>query len=269
MLFPFHDNNPTTRNPYFTLLIILINTVVLIWMTKMPAAGQEELIVQRGFIPARIGQLSDPKLVVHVQLDPATPPIQLPANQPRIYTSLFTTMFMHGGWIHLLGNMWFLWIFGNNIEDRLGHFVFLLYYVMGGLVATACHWAYDPASTIPVIGASGAVAAVLGGYAITFPQARVRTLVFLVVIITIMELPALVVLGVWFILQLIEAAGAFQLGVGGGVGVAWWAHVGGFVAGLVMMPLLSAGTAPPGANWREEADRQFGPRVPDSFGKRR
>lgn len=269
MLFPFHDNNPTVRTPYFTLAIIAFNTIVYVWMLRQPDANQLNLVVHHGFIPKRVAQLADPKLVVGVQFDPAAPAIQLPADPPQIYSSVLTTMFMHGGWLHLLGNMWFLWIFGNNIEDRLGHAVFLFYYLVGGLVATACHYAYDPNSTVPVIGASGAVAAVLGGYAVTYPTARVRTLVFLIVFVTIMELPALIVLGAWFVMQLIEAAGAARVGVNGGnVGVAWWAHVGGFISGLVLMPILSAGTAPPGINWQEETERQFGPR-PAGFGDRR
>src|SRR5262245_24449521 len=115
MLFPFHDNNPTVRTPYLTLSIIAINALVLIWMARQPEARQEELVVHHGFIPVRLAQLTDPRLVVKVQLDPAAPAVQLPANPPEIYSSILTTMFMHGGWIHLIGNMWFLWIFGNNI----------------------------------------------------------------------------------------------------------------------------------------------------------
>src|SRR3989337_1493039 len=105
-------------------------------------------------------------------------------------------MFMHGGWIHLITNMWMLWIFGNNIEDRLGHLLFVAFYLVGGLLATFCHWVTDPNSTMPVVGASGAVAAVLGGYAVTYPTAKVRTLIFLVFIMVV-DLPALVVLGLW------------------------------------------------------------------------
>jgi membrane associated rhomboid family serine protease len=151
-------------------------------------------------------------------------------------------MFLHGGWMHLLSNMWFLWLFGNNVEDRLGHVVYLVFYLLGGLAALFCHWLTDPASAVPVIGASGAVAAVLGAYAITFPFARIRTLVFLLVFVTIVDLPALLVLGVWFLGQLLEARASLNLEVDGGV--AFMAHVGGFVAGLILMPLLG-GTRPP------------------------
>jgi hypothetical protein len=159
-------------------------------------------------------------------------------------------MFLHGNWLHFGGNMWFLWIFGNNIEDRLGHFGFPLFYTVGGFFALACQWINDPGSTIPAIGASGAVAAVLGAYAITFPTAQVRTLVVLVVIITVVDLPALIVLGAWFIVQLLSATGALDLGMAGGV--AWWAHIGGFVAGLVLMPLFTAGAGAAEDDWRDQ-----------------
>jgi membrane associated rhomboid family serine protease len=156
-----------------------------------------------------------------------------------------------------------LWLFGNNVEDRLGHVLFFCFYLLGGLLATACHWAYDPASTTPVIGASGAVSAVLGAYAVTWPHARVKTVVFLIVFVTVIEFPALLVLGFWFVTQLIEAAGLLRLPMRGGAviaepaSVAWWAHVGGFVAGLVLMPLLSAGAPPADTDWKKEAEAMF------------
>ena len=241
----------------------------LIWLSKLSFERQEVAVIEHGFVPARIAQLSNPNLVVDIKLQQnGQNPVQrqqvlkLVAEPSQIYLSLLTTMFLHGGWLHLLGNMWFLWLFGNNIEDRLGHVLFLCFYLLGGLMATACHWAYDPSSTVPVIGASGAVSAVLGAYAITWPHARVKTLVFLIVFVTIFELPALLVLGLWFVSQLLEAAGLLQLMRGGAkvaepAGVAWWAHVGGFLAGLILMPLLSAGTPPPGTDWKKEAEELF------------
>jgi membrane associated rhomboid family serine protease len=155
----------------------------------------------------------------------------------EILLSLLTCMFMHGGWLHLIGNMWFLWLFGNNVEDRLGHVSYLIFYLVGGFIGSFAHWAINPESTSAVIGASGAVAAVLGAYAITWPWARVHTLIFIIIFIDVIDVPALGVLGLWFLLQLIEAHGQLGLNVSGGV--AWWAHVGGFVAGMVLMPLLS------------------------------
>ena len=270
MFFPIHDNNPTTRWPFVTVGLIVINTGVLLWFSQLNLESQEEVVIHRGFIPARIAQLSNPNLVVNVRLQAAggnplnQPNVEaVPAIPSQIYFSLISTMFLHGGWLHLLGNMWFLWLFGNNVEDRLGSFIFLCFYLLGGLLASACHWAYNPQSVIPVIGASGAVSAVLGAYAITWPHAKVKTLVFLLVFITIIELPALLVLGFWFVSQLVEAAGLLRLPMQRGAriaepaSVAWWAHVGGFAAGLLLMPLLSAGAPPPGTDWKKEAERLF------------
>ncbi len=163
--------------------------------------------------------------------------IELKPEPRQIWASLLTCMFLHGGWWHLLGNMWFLWIFGDNVEDRLGPLLYLVLYLLGGVIASLSHWVVSPNSTLPVIGASGAVAAVLGAYAITWPGARVRTLVFLVIFVTIIDVPALVVLGAWFVGQLVAGHQAlYHAGTGG---VAWWAHVGGFVAGMVLMPTFS------------------------------
>ncbi len=147
----------------------------------------------------------------------------------------FTSMFLHGGWLHLIGNMWFLWIFGDNVEDTLGSFRFLGFYLFCGLAAGATHYALSPTSTLPTIGASGAIAGVLGAYAALFPGARVLTLVPLGFIFRLVELPAWVMLGVWFLLQAVS--GFVTLGAAGG-GVAWWAHVGGFVAGLAFVRLI-------------------------------
>ena len=267
-MFPFHDNNPTVRTPFVTVTLVVLNVLAFLWLISLPDGGaRESLIVRRGFVPARLAQLSNPNQVVVVDLDKPeredipqirhAPAVQiiLPPDRGDVLASLITTMFLHGGWMHLIGNMWFLWLFGNNIEDRLGHFVFFCFYLVGGLFATFCHWAHDPASTIPVIGASGAVSAVLGAYAVTFPTARVKCLIFLFIFVTIIELPALAVLGIWFVTQLLDALGSVHLGLDGGV--AWWAHVGGFVSGCVLMPLLSAGAPPPGGAWHEEAKQAF------------
>jgi membrane associated rhomboid family serine protease len=148
----------------------------------------------------------------------------------------FTSMFLHGGWMHLIGNMWFLWIFGDNVEDTLGSFRFLAFYLVCGLASGATHYALSPTSTVPTVGASGAIAGVLGGYAALFPGARVVTLIPLGFIIRFVELPAWVMLGFWFLIQALS--GFASLGATGG-GVAWWAHVGGFVAGLALVKLVA------------------------------
>jgi membrane associated rhomboid family serine protease len=147
----------------------------------------------------------------------------------------FTSMFLHGGWLHLIGNMWFLWIFGDNIEDTLGPLRFLAFYLICGLAAGLTHYFLSPLSTLPTVGASGAIAGVLGGYAVLFPGARVLTLVPLGFIFRVIELPAWVMLGIWFLIQTLS--GFATLGATGG-GVAWWAHVGGFVAGLILVRVM-------------------------------
>ena len=151
----------------------------------------------------------------------------LKPDRRQIWLSLLTCMFLHGSWLHVLGNMWFLWLFGDNVEDRLGRLPYLVLYFSAGLVASLCHWAVEPMSTTPVIGASGAIAGVLGAFAVTWPWARVSTLIFLVIFVTVVEVPALVVLGAWFLLQV--WAGQESLRRPNAGGVAWWAHVGGFL----------------------------------------
>ncbi len=151
--------------------------------------------------------------------------------------TVFTSMFMHGSLIHLGGNMLFLWIFGNNIEDAMGRPRFVVFYLLGGLVALAAQVLIDPSSTVPTVGASGAIAAVLGGYAVLYPRARVLTVVFIIIFFTVVQLPALLVLGLWFLLQLLPAFSEPVVGSGGGV--AYFAHIGGFVFGLALIRLFA------------------------------
>lgn len=272
MLFPLHDRNPTTRTPIVTYAIVAFNVVAFIWLIRLPLKDRQLEYYGRGFVPARIAQLVDGKPIEVDLEEEAIQPVrgevvmvrqerlELKAVPQQILLSLVTCMFMHGGWIHLIGNMWFLWVFGNNVEDRLGHAVFLAFYLVGGLLASACHWVIEPASTTPVIGASGAVAVMLGAYAITWPWARVKTLVFLFVIITIIDLPALLLLGLWFAAQI--WGGTRDLIPGNASGVAWWAHIGGFVVGLLLMPLLGAVI---GAAQEQQADADDVMRRLDGF----
>lgn len=264
MLFPLFDLNPHRRLPIVTLLIIVLNAGVTFWTWSLPPAQQLFLSVERGFVPARLTAMGKGQPVVvpievqrrvggaFAMLQPVN--ITLSTKPADVYLTFLTTIFLHGGWGHVLMNMWMLWVFGNNIEDRLGHFVYAAFYLVGGVLATLVFWLTNPDGTIPVIGASGAVAAVLGAYAVTFPTAKVRTLVFFI-LITIIDLPALAVLGVWFVVQVIS-------GLNGLWGaklepVAFWAHVGGFVAGMVLMPLLSLGASPTGKDWRKEIEDMF------------
>jgi len=251
MFFPYHDDNPTRRLPLVTGGLIAINALAFLWSLVLSPLGQLEFVYEHGFVPVRLARIASDE-AIEIPVGPAEaehgpqPDNVVVVYQPAplaVLATLFTSMFLHGGWMHLLGNMWFLWLFGNNVEDRLGHVVYLLFYLAGGLVAALCHWLTDLQSPVPVIGASGAVSAVLGGYAVTWPHARIRALVFLFIIITTIEVPALVVLGFWFVQQLLEAYTAFNVGMDGGV--AWWAHVGGFAAGAAAMKPLCALIAPP------------------------
>jgi membrane associated rhomboid family serine protease len=238
MLFPISDINPTRSRPWVTYGLVGAN--VLAYLLQM-GYGLEASVWAWGLIPQRLlGDGSAPVFVPdygHVLI--GSPPV----------ATLFTSMFMHGGLLHLGGNMLYLWIFGNNVEDRLGHLRFLVFYLAGGVLATLSHIAVSRGSALPLVGASGAVAAVLGAYWRLYPHARVRCLLFLVFIVQFVELPAAIVLGLWIILQVLN--GLLGLGVGGG-GVAWFAHIGGFLAGLLLLLALGVRTrrrGPLDARW--------------------
>jgi membrane associated rhomboid family serine protease len=262
MLFPLFDLNPHRRFPLITLILIALNVAVNVWTWRMPERRRDQIAMQYGFVPARLSHMGEGQAVVapvlefNEQLGRPVPVgmLELSTAPRAVYTTFLTTMFLHGGWWHLIMNMWMLWVFGNNIEDRLGHLVYLGYYLLGGIVATLAYWATDSQSLMPVVGASGAVAAVLGGYAVTFPTAKVRTLIFFLLIL-IVDIPALVLLGLWFVLQVFSGL----LGLWGVAlePVAFWAHIGGFLAGMVLMPIFGLGTSPPGTDWRKESDELF------------
>jgi membrane associated rhomboid family serine protease len=151
-----------------------------------------------------------------------------------------TSMFLHGGWTHLIGNMWYLWIFGDNVEDRLGHLRYLLFYLVCGIGAGIVHTILNAATTIPSVGASGAIAGVLGAYLVSYPYARIQTLVWLFIFIQVIEIPALFVLGFWFIMQFLNGTASLAVATSATTGgVAWWAHVGGFIIGMVLIGLLA------------------------------
>ena len=231
-MFPLKDDIPTRRFPILTVLIIVACTVVYFG-------------VERGGLT--LGETGD-KVAIEYGATPCEFPVpdnecdrtgaQRPDAEPEEWwITVFTSMFLHGGLLHLAGNMLFLWIFGNNVEDSMGRARFVAFYLLGGIAAVAAQTAIDPSSTAPTIGASGAIAAVLGGYALLYPRARVITLVFIVIFFTILELPALLVLGLWFLLQLLPAF-ADPIQDGGG-GIAYFAHIGGFVFGLVAIKLFA------------------------------
>jgi membrane associated rhomboid family serine protease len=273
MFIPFADNNPTHRTPVVTYALILANVLAFLWFWRLEEPQQLAVTFHYGFMPARIEQLwqedvllvpiGEPQLeqIGLFEVRPVQRAVQLEPDRNEILLSAFTCMFLHGGWMHLIGNMWFLFLFGNNIEDRLGPVVFTVFYLAGGLAATAAHYAMYSNSMVPVIGASGAVAAVLGAYAVLHPFARVHTLIFLFVFFTVVDLPALAVLGLWFFGQLISFYGEVRMNMSGGV--AFLAHIGGFVAGAVAMPVLNAIIPhPQSPPRREEPEADFDDRWP-------
>jgi len=215
MFFPLRDENPTVRFPYITLLFIGLNILVFLYQAISPE-GLQYYIYKMGAIPYEITHFKSIHYFPWVFSD------YMPRISPPI--SLLTSMFIHGGLFHLFGNMWFLWIFGNNVEDFLGPTRFVLFYLVSGVGASLTHIIFNPNSPFPVIGASGAIAGILGAYLILFPGARVLTLVFLFFFIRILPVPAAVVLVFWFIVQVMN------VGLGGGV--AWFAHIGGFLIGI-------------------------------------
>jgi membrane associated rhomboid family serine protease len=236
---PLKDNIPTRRPPIFTIAIIAICVIVYFGLQKGGINGPTDgSVVKYSAIPYEIthpGKHCD--FAQGQVICEGTKGVRGHADsQPATLLTILFAMFMHGGLLHLGGNMLFLWIFGNNVEDSMGRGRFLIFYLLGGLVATAAQVVVDPSSTTPTLGASGAIAAVLGGYALLYPRARVVTLVFIIIFVTVIELPALLVLGVWFLLQLLDAS---SQPLQGGGGVAYFAHIGGFVFGLLMIRLFA------------------------------
>jgi membrane associated rhomboid family serine protease len=260
-MLPLRDGIPTDRFPLVTVLLIAINVAVFAWQLGQPTdaatsrAGAEAGLSARdqasfeyGAIPARITEpgsecaLADARGgEVDIECGaPAQVRAQgvVPLDAVPWWATLLTSMFMHGGWLHIIGNMLFLWVFGNNVEDSMGRARFVAFYLLSGLVAVYAQAAIDPESTIPTIGASGAVAGVLGGYLLLHPRARVLTLVFIIFFVTVIEVPALILLAVWFALQFLPALDQLTA-PSGEAGVAYLAHVGGFVFGLLTISLFS------------------------------
>ncbi len=218
-MIPLHDDNPTETVPLFTVGLIAACIAVFLWQLGLGEEGGIRALYSFGLVPA--------VLFDHVELPEAL--ARVPAS-----ATLFTSMFMHGGWAHLLGNLLYLWIFGNNIEDRFGHLRFLLFYLLCGVAAALAQALPDTASQVPMVGASGAISGVLGAYLLLFPQARVLVVIPIGLYPYTVRLPALVVLGFWFLLQLVSQL-ASEPGQGG---VAFRAHIGGFVAGMALLPVF-------------------------------
>ncbi|MDQ3127295.1 MAG: rhomboid family intramembrane serine protease [Chloroflexota bacterium] len=219
-MIPLRDANPTRRRPIVTYLIIALCCLAFgleLWIQASDGeGGLERLFLTYGLVPGDLTGATGTGV----------------AGLGQAMVALFSHLFLHGGWLHLGGNMLYLWIFGNNIEDRFGRLRFLGFYLIGGLVAALSQVWIAPGSTTPLIGASGAIAAVLGAYLVLYPGARVLSLVFLVFFYQLLNVPAVIVLGLWFVLQLLSGVGSLSASADGGV--AFFAHIGGFVAGLVI-----------------------------------
>jgi membrane associated rhomboid family serine protease len=273
-LIPLRDNLPTDHFPIVTAVFIAINVLVFLFLQgpSFSLSGEDAVdtkpVVQYGAVPYRITHPSDNCELAKVGISEEAPGqfVAVPGQEtllcegtdefravqqsgenvpiedidpPPAYLTIFSSMFMHGGWLHIIFNMLFLWIFGNNVEDSMGRLRYVAFYLLGGVAAAGAQVAVSPDSTIPLVGASGAIAAVLGGYALLYPFARVLTL-FFAFFIFILEIPALVLLGLWILLQFLPAVGQLATPeVGGSGGVAYFAHIGGFVFGLAAVTLFA------------------------------
>jgi membrane associated rhomboid family serine protease len=208
-MIPLRDTQPRYSTPYVTIALIVVNSVIFLFELSLDPFSRNHLIYAYGIVPDRL----------HV-------------------ATLVTSMFLHGGWMHIIGNMWFLWIFGDNIEDILGHGKYLFLYFACGVAAGILFVLTSPYSRVPTIGASGAIAGVMGAYVVKFPHARVLTLLFIFVFVTTIEVPAVIMLVYWFVIQLFSGLGSIADSHVAQGGVAWFAHVGGFLAGMLLVSIL-------------------------------
>lgn len=232
-MFPLYDLVPRLRPPLVMFALIGVNLALFIHELSLPPLALNRFIFMHGMVPLRL----------------ANPAWAREAGFPSSgLTTPLTSMFLHAGWFHLLGNLWMLWIFGDNVEDRLGRPRFLLFYLACGVAAAATQFVVAPHSSVPVVGASGAIAGVMGGYLRLYPRARVVTLIFFFILVDVVALPAWLFLGWWILLQLFQ--GSLDLAGSQGAGVAFWAHVGGFLAGMLLVRLLDRGEVVPRGPWR-------------------
>jgi membrane associated rhomboid family serine protease len=243
MIFPIgDDNSDRTSAPILNYLLIAINILVFVFLQG--GGTNDKFTYAYSTVPQEIKTGVDIDRPVPVEFGNQRGTIDLQPTQPTVYITLLTSMFMHGGWMHLLGNMLFLWIFGDNLENRMGRFRYLIFYLVTGLAASLAHvfstFAFGDNPFIPSLGASGAISGVLGGYLVLFPRRQVRVIMMRM----LTTVPAIVAIGLWFVLQLIQAFGVIAAGPQSGGGVAFMAHVGGFVAGLILVKLFAAGRNP-------------------------
>ena len=248
-MIPIRDNIPPRTFPSVNYSVIALCTVVFLLQLGDQAGDERSLVDKFGMIPALVRHPDQPIRVQEKYLDPEQGRVfvverTIAATIPP-WLTLLTCCFLHGGWMHFLGNMWFLHIFGDNVEDRLGHIGFLLFYLASGVLASIAHLITNPESTVPTIGASGAIAGVMGAYSVLYPKAQVLSLVPIFMFIQFMVIPAPWFLGIWFVMQLFQ--GAASITSQATTGVAWWAHIGGFAVGMGVAAFLRAvgETSPP------------------------
>jgi len=247
-MIPLQDSIQSRTTPVVNYAVIALTAVVFLLQLKEPE-GDQKLVENYAMIPARVrNPEAKVEIPVSAERNPRTGQVTIhreeigPPVIPPIFTML-TCVFLHGGWMHFLGNMWFLVIFGDNVEDRLGHIGYLIFYLASGVAASAVHLLSDPGSTVPTVGASGAIAGVMGAYFFWFRHSYVRALLPLGAFTQVLVVPAPVFLGIWFVMQLIPGIGSVTGGAS--EGVAWWAHIGGFVVGAVVAVLVGRQETPP------------------------
>ena len=255
-MIPIKDNIPTLRFPVVTVVLIAINVAVFVWQVTLSSAPDsstsphvpglsqaDEVTLEYGAMPYRLTHpgkncgVAGQHVVCQGQPGYAS---ATKLESPPWWSTIFTSMFMHGGILHIAFNMLFLWIFGNNIEDSMGRPRFIVFYLLGGVVAAYTQALLSASSTVPAIGASGAIAGVLGGYLLLYPRARVLTIVLIILFVTIIEIPAAILLAIWFALQFLPALGQVTTTAGGEGGIAYWAHVGGFIFGLIAIKAFAS-----------------------------
>jgi membrane associated rhomboid family serine protease len=209
-MIPLRDSQPSRHTPVVTILLIAINAAIFFFQISLSGGTRRSFMMEYAMIPARLE-----------------------------WFTLATSMFLHGGWLHIIGNMWFLWIFGDNVEDILGRARFLVFYLASGVAAALVHLMFSASSTIPVVGASGAIAGVMGAYMIKFPHSRILTLIPIFIFVTRVEIPAGWMLAYWLAIQIFSGVGEMAAASANeGGGIAWWAHAGGFLAGIVLIKIM-------------------------------
>jgi membrane associated rhomboid family serine protease len=204
-VFPVSDVIPSRTTPFVTVSLIVVNAFVFLYMLTLPAELLQGFVSRYAVVPAWFS-----------------------------IPTLFTSQFLHAGWMHVIGNMLYLWIFGDNVEDRLGHVRFLVFYLGAGAIAAILQLLFNRFSAVPMLGASGAIAGVMGAYIVLYPQSRVLTAVFILIFFDLIEIPAVFFLGIWFLMQLLSGVGSLGVSNAAGGGTAFWAHIGGFVAGVAV-----------------------------------